>query len=108
MGKVILGAFLGTAIGLFLGWLPSYDYPLEVVHSGNRINIPLARLLHPLSMMIGAGAGAIVGALAGWAAADPDRTELPRRRIVAVFMVFLVGILGIGIILLLSGGTRPS
>jgi hypothetical protein len=111
MGKVIFGAILGAGIGLFLGWLPSYeaarwDIVQPAAQTTIRYTLDLARLLHPLSMMIGTAAGGIIGAIAGRVAADPNTTPLPLWVPIA-FLVLLVGVLLIGAIQLLSSSDRP-
>jgi hypothetical protein len=111
MGKVLLGAILGAGIGLFLGWIPTYPYDWEIIQPGSRFSLPLARLLHPLSMMIGAGAGGVIGAIAGRVAADPNSTPLPRWVSVSVLVilvsVLLLGVIGVAMQLFRSSPPHP-
>ena len=95
MGRVILGAVIGALVGLVIGAIPSYSQARwEVYHSAGHFTLELARLLHPLSMMIGTAAGSVVGAIAGRTAADPASRPLPRWFIIAFFVV-LFGVLGL-------------
>lgn len=97
MGKVILGAIVGAGIGLLLGSLPGYSSARwEFLQpDGRYASLDLARLLSPLSMMIGAAAGGIIGAIAGRVAADPNSTPLPVWVPIAVLVIFVgVALLG--------------
>jgi hypothetical protein len=114
MGKVIFGAILGAGIGLFLGWLPSYeaarwDIVQPAAQTTIRYTLDLARFLQPLSMMIGTAAGGIIGAIAGRVAADPNTTPLPLWVPMAVLVVFVtVAVLGAGVFVLQFRSPTPQ
>jgi len=105
MGKVILGAIVGAVVGLGIGSLPEYRNVQVVVATPNGTgSASVVELLRALSMMIGTGAGAIVGAIAGRVAADPSSTRLPKWVLIVVPAI----VIGLVVLLMLLWLFRSS
>src|SRR5262245_28633650 len=105
MGKVILGAIVGAVVGLGIGSLPDYRNVQVVVATPNGTgSASVVEFLRALSLMIGTGAGAIVGAIAGRVAADPNSTRLPKWVLIVVPAI----VIGLVVLLMLLWLFRSS
>jgi MFS family permease len=81
MGRVLLGAIIGALIGGLLGSLAknldaSFQLPHPPPGVGGQL-VSLAKLVGALGIVFGAGAGGIIGAIAGAVSAQPETRPVP-------------------------------
>jgi hypothetical protein len=98
MGRVLFGGVILAILGGWMGSLPSYRSVAIYQSPGPRLEV--GEPLRAISTLIGVGAGAIVGALAGVVSAQPGTRPLPRwvwlSLLVVIVLVIVLGVLFCG------------
>jgi hypothetical protein len=107
MGRVLVGAVVGALVGGLLGAWPTFsDATFDLVAPGGAAHVvSLGKILHWFSVIIGVGAGGVIGAIAGATSAQPNIKPIPVWFWISV-AVLVITLVGLGALLRLRQ-TQP-
>jgi cation transporter-like permease len=88
MTRVLFGAVIVAILGGVIGSLPSYRH--TEINQSPSPRLDVSEPLRAISVLIGVGAGAIIGAIAGAVSALPGTRPLPRWFLQCLFVFSLI------------------